>query len=87
MKCLFIISQHWLPVRWMQLRYCSKAAKTSVTSRNNKTNVEKLKTRLSSGPSFQDFIKGVSVQTTDGKYSDKHGYLSEELEMVNSRKG
>lgn len=52
--------------------------------------MNKFKTQLASGPSFQDFIKGVSVIRThaaDGEYSDTHGYLSQELEMGNSRKG
>lgn len=52
--------------------------------------MDKFECQISSGPSFQDFIKGVSVSKThvaDGEYSDKHSYLSEELEMGNSRKG
>lgn len=52
--------------------------------------MDKLRTRLSSGPSFQDFVRGASVnktQAADGEYADKHAYLSEDLEMGNSRKG
>lgn len=86
LKSLFIVSKHWPAVRWMKPRGCSNAAKTSVASRNGRTNVDELKTRLSSGPSFQDFIKAIPAKTSDGD-SDSHSYLSEELEMGNSRKG
>uniref|UniRef100_A0A3Q1J6B9 Mitochondrial tRNA methylthiotransferase CDK5RAP1 n=2 Tax=Anabas testudineus TaxID=64144 RepID=A0A3Q1J6B9_ANATE len=86
LKSLLIISQHWLPVRRIQPRYCSNVANTGVTPRNHKASVDKLKTVLSSGPSFQDFIRGVPVKISDGEFSDKHCYLSEALEMGNSRK-
>lgn len=52
--------------------------------------MDKFKSQISSGPSFQDFIKEVSVNKTyaaDGEHSDKHSYLSEDLDMGNSRKG
>ncbi|GLD62144.1 CDK5 regulatory subunit-associated protein 1 [Lates japonicus] len=83
------MGQHRIPVRRIQPRYCSNLANTRVTSRERRTTVNKFKTQLASGPSFQDFIKGVSVIRThaaDGEYSDTHGYLSQELEMGNSRK-
>lgn len=51
--------------------------------------MDKFKSQISSGPSFQDFIKEVSVNKTyaaDGEHSDKHSYLSEDLDMGNSRK-
>ncbi|XP_074500838.1 mitochondrial tRNA methylthiotransferase CDK5RAP1 [Sebastes fasciatus] len=89
-KPLFTFPQLWIPLRCIQPRYCSKLANSSVTSRERKTTV-KFKSRISSGPSFQDFIKGVSVNKTyvedeDEEYSDKHSYLPEDLEMGNSRK-
>lgn len=88
-KPLFTVPQHWTSFRCIQPRYCSKLANTSVTSRDRKTTVDKFKSQISSGPSFQDFIKGVSVKKTyvaaDEEY--KHSYLSEELELGNSRKG
>ncbi|KAE8297963.1 CDK5 regulatory subunit-associated protein 1 CDK5 activator-binding protein C42 [Larimichthys crocea] len=79
LRPLFTISQHWI-----RPRYCSNVAKSSVTSRERK-----FKSHISSGPSFQDFLKGVSVPKTpaaDGQDCDTHSYLSEELHMGNSRK-
>ncbi|XP_018537039.1 CDK5 regulatory subunit-associated protein 1 [Lates calcarifer] len=89
LKPSFAIPQYRIPVRRIQPRYCCNLANTRVTSRERRTTVNKFKTQLASGPSFQDFIKGVSVIRThaaDGEYSDTHGYLSQELEMGNSRK-
>ncbi|TKS71084.1 CDK5 regulatory subunit-associated protein 1 [Collichthys lucidus] len=79
LRPLFTISQHWI-----RPRYCSNVAKSSVTSRERK-----FKSHISSGPNFQDFLKGVSVPKTpaaDGQDCDTHSYLSEELHMGNSRK-
>lgn len=50
------------------------------------------KSHITSGPSFQDFIKGASVKKSPGgdedvEISDEHSYLPEVLEMGNSRKG
>lgn len=89
LKPLFSAPQHLIPVRCLQPRYCCKLAKTGVTSGEKRATLDKFKTQISSGPSFQDFVKGISVKQTyvaDGEYSDKHGYLSEDLEMGNSRK-
>lgn len=88
-KPLFTIPQHWIPIRCIRPRYCSYLGNTSVTPREGRTTAE-FKSRLSSGPSFQDFIKGGSVKKTyvaDGEYSEKHTYLSEDLDTGNSRKG
>lgn len=52
--------------------------------------MDRLRSKITSGPSFQDFIRGVPVNRTcaaDGEHSDKHSYLPEDLEMGNSRKG
>lgn len=84
------VPQHWRPSKRVQHRHCSKLANTSVTSRERNVTVDKFKSQISSGPSFQDFIKEVSVNKTyaaDGEHSDKHSYLSEDLDMGNSRKG
>ncbi|XP_022600675.1 CDK5 regulatory subunit-associated protein 1 [Seriola dumerili] len=89
LKPLFTLPQHWIPVRCIPTRYCSNLAKASVTSRQRRTAVDRFRTQLSSGPNFQDFIKGVSVNKTqpaDEESSDRHGYLSEDLEMGNSRR-
>lgn len=90
LKPLFTIPQLRIPPRCIQPRYCSNLANTSATSRQRRTAVDRFKCQISSGPSFQDFIKGVSVDKSyaaDGEYPDKHSYLSEDLEMGNSRKG
>lgn len=87
-KPLFTSPHHRIPIRCIKPRYCSNGAHTSVTSTERK--VTDFKYRVSSGPSFQDFIKGVSVNKTyvaDGEYSDKHAYLCEDLDAGNSRKG
>ncbi|XP_047437729.1 CDK5 regulatory subunit-associated protein 1 [Mugil cephalus] len=87
LKPLFTISKHWTPIRCIQARYCSKVAKTTVGTREQRTTVDKFKSQISSGPSFQDFIRGVSVNEVrpeDGDQSDS--YLPEGLEMGNSRK-
>lgn len=87
-KLLFTIRKHWRPLRCIHPRHCSNLANTSVTKRQRKTTVNKFKSQISSGPSFQDFIKGISVNKThvadDEEY--KHSYLSEDLNMGNSRK-
>ncbi|XP_029286987.1 mitochondrial tRNA methylthiotransferase CDK5RAP1 [Cottoperca gobio] len=88
-KPMFTILKPWMPLRCIQPRYCSKLANTSVTSKERKTTVDTFKSQISSGPSFQDFIKGVSGNKTfaaDEDYSDQHSYLSEDLVMGNSRK-
>ncbi|KAI9546747.1 CDK5 regulatory subunit associated protein 1 [Dissostichus eleginoides] len=88
-KPMFTILQHWRPHRGVRPRYCSKLANTSVTSKETKTNVDAFKSQLSCGPSFQDFIKGASVKKSfaaDEDLYDNHSYLSEDLEMGNSRK-
>lgn len=93
LRPLYNSSQHWIPVRCIQPRYCSNSANTTVTSREKRRTISKLKSHISSGPSFQDFIKGVNNNNShnksfavDGEHSDKHDYLPEHLEMGNSRK-
>ncbi|KAM3877985.1 mitochondrial tRNA methylthiotransferase CDK5RAP1 [Diretmus argenteus] len=81
---LFRIPQHWL--RCIQHSgYCS----ANVTSREDRSTLSTFKTRISSGPSFQHFIKAGSVSkipAASEEYTDKHAYLSEDAEMENSRK-
>uniref|UniRef100_A0A8D3BYC7 Mitochondrial tRNA methylthiotransferase CDK5RAP1 n=1 Tax=Scophthalmus maximus TaxID=52904 RepID=A0A8D3BYC7_SCOMX len=77
------------PVKCVRLRYCSHAAKARVPSEERGTPVDRFKTRLPSGPSFQDFLKGVSVSKTPAVHaghSDTPAHLPEHLEMGNSRK-
>ncbi|XP_076609274.1 mitochondrial tRNA methylthiotransferase CDK5RAP1 [Chaetodon auriga] len=88
-KPLFSIAPHWRPIRCIKPRSCSNLANSSVTSRERRTTRDKFKSQISCGPSFQDFIKGVSAGQTsaaDGESSHRHAYLSEELDMGDSRK-
>ncbi|XP_070814631.1 mitochondrial tRNA methylthiotransferase CDK5RAP1 [Chaetodon trifascialis] len=88
-KPLFTIAPHWRPIRCIKPRSCSNLANSSVTSRERRTTRDKFKSQISSGPSFQDFIKGLSAGQTsaaDGEPSHRHAYLSEDLDMGNSRK-
>ncbi|XP_072238982.1 mitochondrial tRNA methylthiotransferase CDK5RAP1 isoform X1 [Leuresthes tenuis] len=89
LKPLFV-SQHWAPLSCLQPRFCSKLAEAAVTSRQKRTTVsESFKSQVASGPSFQDFVKGLSESRRaagDEGHSDKHAYLPEHLEMGNSRR-
>ncbi|KAM3621703.1 uncharacterized protein V6R79_014764 [Siganus canaliculatus] len=79
-----------IPMRNVLHRYCSNSANTSVASRGRSTSVDSFKSRISSGPSFQDFINRLSVnqpQALDTEHSETHTtYFSEDLEFGNSRK-
>ncbi|XP_069571755.1 mitochondrial tRNA methylthiotransferase CDK5RAP1 isoform X1 [Brachyistius frenatus] len=87
LKPLFTMTHQWIPVGRTLPRYCSKLSNSAATSRERRTTVDKFKTRISSGPSLKDFVTGVSTtRVTDGEHSGKHAYLSEHLEMGNSRK-
>ncbi|XP_039859267.1 mitochondrial tRNA methylthiotransferase CDK5RAP1-like isoform X2 [Simochromis diagramma] len=88
LKPIFTVTQHWPPLSCIQARYCSRLASAVNTVREKKT-VDKFKSRLSSGPSFQDFVKGLPAnrsRAADEEPSEKHDYLSEGLLMGNSRK-
>lgn len=90
LKAVFTAPLHRSPLRRIQPRYCYKLANAAVTSEEANKSVDMFKSRLSCGPSFQDFIKGVGASRTpaaDGELSEKHDYLSEDLLMGNSRKG
>ncbi|XP_028261847.1 mitochondrial tRNA methylthiotransferase CDK5RAP1 [Parambassis ranga] len=86
LKPVFTITKHWKHVRRIHPRYCSNTSVTPIEKK--KTTAGKFKSPISSGPSLQDFIKGVAVHKTpvDDDHSDKHSYLSEDLELGNSRK-
>ncbi|XP_076739811.1 mitochondrial tRNA methylthiotransferase CDK5RAP1-like isoform X1 [Maylandia zebra] len=89
LKPIFTVTQHWPPLSRIQARYCSKLASAVDTVREKKKTVDKFKSRLSSGPSFQDFVKGLPAnrsRAADEEPSEKHDYLSEGLLMGNSRK-
>ena len=86
---LLHISRKRLPIRCIQHHYCCKSSNSSGLRENRR--VDKLKTQLVSGPRFEDFVKGVSINKTpvDNERSmmDKHTYLSEDSELGNARKG
>lgn len=89
-KFLFSISRNRKIVSSFQLRYCSNLARTKADSGDTQTTAEKFKLRISSGPTFQDFIKGVSTNKTSDEnveYHDQHSYFSDALDMGNFRKG
>ncbi|KAM9860065.1 mitochondrial tRNA methylthiotransferase CDK5RAP1 [Aulostomus maculatus] len=85
-KPLLAALPHRLPVRFTWSTYCSHLSDSDSVERRSP--LEKFKTRLSSGPRFQDFLKGgVTVEKTpiaDEEY--KHGYLPEDVGRGNSRK-
>lgn len=89
LKPMFAVALHWKTTRFVLNRCCSNIANISVASKE-KTPAE-FKSRVSSGPSFQDFIRGVSASKApadaDGEHDDKHAYLPEDLDSGDSRKG
>ncbi|TWW61544.1 CDK5 regulatory subunit-associated protein 1 [Takifugu flavidus] len=88
-KLLFSITRIRKIVAFVQPRYCSNVARTTANSRETPPPAEKFKSRISSGPTFQDFIKGVSVNKTSvekSEYHDQHTYFSEAMDMGNFRK-
>lgn len=90
-KMLFSITRIRKIVAFVQYRYCSNVALTTANSRETPATAEKFKSsRIPSGPTFQDFIKGVSVNKTSVENSedhDQHTYFSEAMDMGNFRKG
>ncbi|KAF7653037.1 hypothetical protein LDENG_00088100 [Lucifuga dentata] len=89
LRPLVLFQHQWLTLtlhmQGLQRRYCSKLA----SSETRKTTLETFKAQITAGPSFHDFIKGVPVNKTfvsEEEDSDRHGYLSEDLDMGNSRK-
>ncbi|XP_029990111.1 mitochondrial tRNA methylthiotransferase CDK5RAP1 [Sphaeramia orbicularis] len=90
-RAFFCVPKLWTPLRCT--RHCSNLAtnNNSVISTERKATLEKFKIQISSGPRFQDFIRGASAHQTsaaeDGEmFSDKSSYLSETSEMGSSRK-
>lgn len=89
-KFLFSISRNRKIVSSIQPRYCSNVARTAAISRETQTTAEKFKSRISSGPTFKDFIEGVSINKTNDETVEHHGqhtYFSDALDMGNFRKG
>uniref|UniRef100_A0A1A8ETZ6 Mitochondrial tRNA methylthiotransferase CDK5RAP1 n=1 Tax=Nothobranchius korthausae TaxID=1143690 RepID=A0A1A8ETZ6_9TELE len=73
------------PLRCMLLRRCCNLSNTSPEKKRTSVS-DNFRTRLASGPSFQDFVKkGVSV-TLGGAEPEDQGYLSADLDVGRSRK-
>lgn len=86
-KFLFGISRSRKILSSLQPRYCSNLARTIANSRETQTTAKK---SLSSGPAFQDFIKGVLNNKTNDEnveYHGHHSYFSDALDMKHFRKG
>ncbi|KAL6111331.1 cdk5rap1 [Pungitius sinensis] len=83
-KPMMTLPHLWKPL--MCVRHsCSKLA----PPRDGKTTVDRFRTPIFRGPSFRDFLKGVSVHKTRAaaeEDSDSRTYLSEDLLVGNSRK-
>nr|XP_057902031.1 CDK5 regulatory subunit-associated protein 1 [Doryrhamphus excisus] len=76
-SALFSFPQMWLPFRCSRVRLCC----------NSNERRQTFKTKMSSGPSFHDFIRGVTSEkksAADTEY--QHQYLPDDLAMGNSRK-
>ncbi|XP_034388209.1 CDK5 regulatory subunit-associated protein 1 [Cyclopterus lumpus] len=91
-KPLATLPQLWKPLRCAPSKYCSKLANGGVTSRERRTaTADRFKAQISSGPSFQDFIKGAPVvretrPAVDEEGSGERGYLPEDSETGSSRR-
>uniref|UniRef100_A0A3Q2C8C8 CDK5 regulatory subunit associated protein 1 n=1 Tax=Cyprinodon variegatus TaxID=28743 RepID=A0A3Q2C8C8_CYPVA len=88
-KPFLCFSKRWTPLRWLNKpRYCSNPSTAAVSSgKNRKALSDSFRSQIASGPSFQDFIRGGSVNLSADEHTEERSYLSEELQMVgNSRK-
>ncbi|XP_068598031.1 mitochondrial tRNA methylthiotransferase CDK5RAP1 [Brachionichthys hirsutus] len=75
-----------IPTKCVRSRCCSNVTNTNVISRDRRT-LDKFKTRISSGPHFVDFVKGVAANKTPVEEDfDEHTSLYEDFEMADSRK-
>ncbi|XP_024916023.1 mitochondrial tRNA methylthiotransferase CDK5RAP1 isoform X1 [Cynoglossus semilaevis] len=84
---LFTVSQQWRAVRFIQLRHSSNLRNSA--DKSKRRNVDRFRTQLSSGPSFPDFIKGISSPkeyVPQEEHSETAGYFSEDMDIGNSRK-
>ncbi|XP_070696909.1 mitochondrial tRNA methylthiotransferase CDK5RAP1 [Pempheris klunzingeri] len=80
---------HRIATRLIRPRYCSDSSVTP-SPRRRRTPADQFKSQVSSGPSLQDFIRGVSVSGVSvsgaGAADGEHSYLPEDLDMGNSRR-
>ncbi|XP_056129175.1 CDK5 regulatory subunit-associated protein 1 [Lampris incognitus] len=90
LRPLFCLSRPFSPLRFTRHSFCSNFAETGITSKENRRKtLDSFKGRISSGPRFQDFVKGVSVDKipfVNEGHTEKHPYLSEDSKVGNSRK-
>ncbi|XP_034538328.1 CDK5 regulatory subunit-associated protein 1 [Notolabrus celidotus] len=89
LKPLFKVPKHWVSFTFTKPRCCSNSANTNPATREKRRTVEEFKSQLSSGPSFKSFIQADPTRKTSaahGQWSEEKSYLSEDLDLGNSRK-
>ncbi|XP_004068980.1 CDK5 regulatory subunit-associated protein 1 isoform X1 [Oryzias latipes] len=77
------------PLRWLQARRCSARADGEAPAGPRRRTAGSLSAQVGSGPSFQDFIRRVSVKKPaieKEDLSENPNYLPEDLQEGNSRK-
>ncbi|XP_061641288.1 CDK5 regulatory subunit-associated protein 1 isoform X2 [Phyllopteryx taeniolatus] len=88
-RVLFSAPKLWPPVRCLQGRLCCNSSSSVVSAREKRLVSDHFKTLISSGPTFHDFIQGLTANKTctpDIQVEDKHDCFSTDLEMGNFRK-
>ena len=89
LRPLFLTPRLLLPFHFTQHCLCSRSENVN-RSQSKRATLDTFKTQLSSGPTFQDFVKGIDVNKTilvPEEDNGPHAYLSEDLDMGNDRKG
>ncbi|CAL8337052.1 unnamed protein product [Merluccius merluccius] len=77
-----------LPLRVSRHCLCSRSDTVREPQQGSKrAALDRFKTRVSSGPTLQDFVKGGDVsRTPPEEQTEPHAYLSEDLDVGNDRK-
>ncbi|XP_077385906.1 mitochondrial tRNA methylthiotransferase CDK5RAP1 [Festucalex cinctus] len=86
---LFCFPKSRIPVRCLQVRLYCNSTSSVVSAREKRGTSDQFKTQISSGPSFNDFIRGSTsnkITTSDIEVEYKHEYPSADLELWNSQK-
>ena len=89
LRPLFLPPRPLLPFYFTQHCLCSRSENVN-RPQSKRATLDTFKTQLSSGPTFQDFVKGIDVNKTllvSEEDDGPHAYLSEDLDMGNDRKG
>ncbi|XP_059925353.1 CDK5 regulatory subunit-associated protein 1 [Gadus macrocephalus] len=88
LRPLFLTPRPLLPFYFTQHCLCSRSENVN-RPQSKRATLDTFKTQLSSGPTFQDFVKGIDVSKTllvSEEDDGPHAYLSEDLDMGNDRK-